>query len=268
VAFYYFGGDKVAEVAVNLSHVAFTYMTRKQSVQVLQSFSLSVGPGEFVSLVGPSGCGKSTVFKLVAGLIRPASGVVQVGGKAVTGPRGHVSLMPQRDLLLPWRNVIDNATLLLEIQGISRTEALCRAKEMLQIFGLAGFENAYPAQLSGGMRQRVAFMRTALSGKQVLLLDEPFGALDALTRMEMHQWLLGVWERLQTTVLFITHDVEEAVLLSDRVVVMGPRGSGFAAERRIDLARPRGRRLLSDPAFVQHKAGLLDLLFADREGGQ
>lgn len=136
---------------------------------------------------------------------------------------------------------------------------------MIHLFGLGGFEEAYPVQLSGGMRQRVAFMRTALSGNQVLLLDEPFGALDALTRMEMHQWLLDVWTRLHQTVLFITHDVEEAVLLSDRVVVMGPRGSCFTAEHQIDLPRPRDRHLISDPRFVAHKAELLDLLFAERE---
>lgn len=251
--------------AVQLEHVAFAFPARQGSVAVLNDFSLRVAPGEFVSLIGPSGCGKSTVFRLVAGLLRPTGGRVCVGGAPVTGPRGQVSLMPQQDLLLPWRTVLENAVLFLEVQGVSRREAHSRAREMVGLFGLAGFEAAYPAQLSGGMRQRVAFMRTALSGKPVLLLDEPFGALDALTRMEMHQWLMEVLARLGTTVLFITHDVEEAVLLSDRVVVMGARGSGLAAERQIDLPRPRGRRLISAPEFVRHKAQLFDLLFAEKE---
>lgn len=255
----------MAQFAVEMDHVSFQYVTRQGTTRVLTDFHLSVRPGEFVSLVGPSGCGKSTVFRLVAGLLRPSVGEVRVGGQVVTGRKGHVALMPQQDLLLPWRTVLENAVLFLEIQGLPRREAMDRAREMARLMGLAGFEHAYPVQLSGGMKQRVAFMRTALSGKQVLLLDEPFGALDALTRMEMHQWLLQVWEQLGNTVLFITHDVEEAVLLSDRVMVMGPRGSGFATERTIQLPRPRDRHLVSAPEFVRHKAELLELLFQRKE---
>lgn len=254
----------MAHPAVELCDIDFTFASPQGDVQVLKGFNLQVRAGEFLSLVGPSGCGKSTAFRLVAGLLRPTGGTVSVSGQPVTGPRGHVALMPQRDLLLPWRTVLDNALLFLEVQGIPRKEAEDRARAMLQLFGLNGFEKAYPSQLSGGMRQRVAFMRTALSGKQVLLLDEPFGALDALTRMEMHEWLLGVWEQLGTTILFITHDVEEAVLLSDRVVVMGRRGSFYSEERVIDLPRPRERKLVSDPRFVEHKARLLDLLFREK----
>lgn len=251
--------------AVALHQVDFTFAGQQGDVHVLKDFSLQVRPGEFLSLIGPSGCGKSTVFRLVAGLLRPTRGAVTVSGQPVTGPKGHVALMPQRDLLLPWRTVLENALLFLEVQGVPRKEAETKARAMLELFGLNGFEHAYPSQLSGGMRQRVAFMRTALSGKQVLLLDEPFGALDALTRMEMHEWLLQVWEQLGTTILFITHDVEEAVLLSDRVVVMGRRGSFYSEERVIDLPRPRERRLLSDRQFVDHKARLLDLLFREKE---
>lgn len=252
-------------MAVEMNHVSFQYVSPQGTTPVLADFNLAVRPGEFVSLVGPSGCGKSTVFRLVAGLLQPSAGEVRVGGKLVTGRKGHVALMPQQDLLLPWRTVLENAVLFLEVQGVPKREAMERARSMAGLLGLAGFENAYPVQLSGGMRQRVAFLRTALSGKQVLLLDEPFGALDALTRMEMQQWLLEVWEQLGNTVLFITHDVEEAVLLSDRVVVMGPRGSGFAMERTIPLPRPRDQHLVSDPTFVRYKAELLELLFQRRE---
>lgn len=250
---------------MEMSHISFQYVSQQGTTPVLTDFNLAVRPGEFISLLGPSGCGKSTVFRLIAGLLQPAQGQVRVGGNLVAGRKGQVALMPQQDLLLPWRTVLENAILFLEIQGVPRRKAMDQARQMAGLMGLAGFEHAYPAQLSGGMKQRVAFMRTALSGKQVLLLDEPFGALDALTRMEMQQWLLQVWAQLGNTVLFITHDVEEAVLLSDRVVVMGPRGSGFAAERTIPLSRPRDQRMVSDEGFVRCKAELLDLLFQRRE---
>lgn len=251
--------------AVELRNVSFMYSGRQGGVHLLRDFSLQVRPGEFVSLVGPSGCGKSTVFKLVAGLLEPTAGEIRLGGQPAADRRGRVALMPQRDLLLPWRTVMENAVLFLELRGVDRREARVRAGELLEVFGLTGFESALPAQLSGGMRQRVAFLRTAVAGGEVMLLDEPFGALDALTRMEMHEWLMRVWERLGTTVLFITHDVEEALLLSDRVVIMGPRGSFFAAEAAVELARPRSRRLLSDPGFAERKAQLMDVLLRGME---
>ncbi|HYG58494.1 MAG TPA: ATP-binding cassette domain-containing protein, partial [Symbiobacteriaceae bacterium] len=169
--------------AVELEQVSFSFAGPQGKVAVLADFTLRVLPGEFVSLVGPSGCGKSTVFRLVAGLLRPDAGQVRVDGTPVSGARGQVALMPQQDLLLPWRTVLENAVLFLEVQGVPRREAQGRAREAARLFGLSGFEQAYPAQLSGGMRQRVSFMRTALAGKPVMLLDEPFGALDALTRM-------------------------------------------------------------------------------------
>jgi ABC-type nitrate/sulfonate/bicarbonate transport system ATPase subunit len=261
-----FGGEYLDTYAVELQDVDFSYRSRQGVVDVLRQFRLHVKPGEFVALIGPSGCGKSTIFKLVAGLAEPTRGLVRVGGESVRGARGQVAFMPQRDLLLPWRTVLDNAILFLEIQGIARREARERAREMLRVCGLSGFEAAYPAQLSGGMRQRVAFMRTALSGKPVLLLDEPFGALDALTRLEMQQWLLAVWGQLGTTILFITHDVDEAILLADRVVLLGPRGTFTQAEWPVDLARPRSRRSLQASRFLELKVALLDRLLGEQEG--
>jgi len=237
-------------------------------LDVLAGVSLHVAPGEFVTLVGPSGCGKSTVCNIVAGLVRPDGGTVAVWGEspparsAATGGAGagRVAYMQQKDLLLPWRTVLDNAVLGLEIQGTPRAAARAEARAMLRRFGLDGFGGAYPATLSGGMRQRVALVRTLLCRRDLLVLDEPFGALDAMTRGAMQGYLLRLREEFDRTVLLITHDVEEAVLLSDRVYVMAARPGRIRAERRLDLPRPRRS---TDPGVVAEKAALLDLLHAD-----
>src|ERR1700681_1097607 len=183
-------------------------------VTPLAGLEASVAPGEFVTVVGPSGCGKSTLFNIVAGLEEPDSrGVLRFEGNSCHAADllGRVSFMPQQDLLLPWRNVVDNAILALEVEGVPRAEARAKALKMLPEFGLAGFEKQYPHQLSGGMRQRVALMRTFLFERDLMLLDEPFGALDALTRAMMQRWLLDVWQKYRRTILFITHDVDEAI---------------------------------------------------------
>ena len=223
-------------------------------LDVLAGVSLDVGPREFVTLLGPSGCGKSTVCNVVAGLVRPDAGTVTVGGT------GGVAYMQQKDLLLPWYTVLDNAVLGLEIQGTPRAAAHDEARAMLRRFGLDGFERAYPATLSGGMRQRVALVRTLLCRRDLLVLDEPFGALDAMTRAAMQGYLLRLREEFGRTVLFITHDVEEAVLLSDRVYVMAARPGRIRAERRLDLPRPRRA---TDAGVVAEKAAILDLLHAE-----
>jgi NitT/TauT family transport system ATP-binding protein len=221
-------------------------------LDVLAGVSLDVGPREFVTLVGPSGCGKSTICNIVAGLVRPDAGTVAIDGQ--------VAYMQQKDLLLPWRTVLDNAILGLEIQGAPRAAAREEARAMLRRFGLEGFERAYPATLSGGMRQRVALVRTLLCRRDLLVLDEPFGALDAMTRAAMQGYLLRLREEFGRTVLFITHDVEEAVLLSDRVYVMAARPGRIRAERRLDLPRPRRA---TDPGIVAEKAAILGLLHAE-----
>jgi len=199
-------------------------------VQVLAGVSLQADPGEVVAVVGPSGCGKSTLLELVCGLQRPAGGTVR-SDRAV--------LMPQRDVLLPWLAAVDNAALALRIAGRGRAEARAAARPVLDALGLGGFEDARPAQLSGGMRQRVAVARTLLAGAPVLCLDEPFGALDAITRAETQRWLGGVLAREPRTVVLVTHDVEEAVVLADRVVVLSPRPARVRATLEVPLPRPR-----------------------------
>ncbi|HVE68075.1 MAG TPA: ABC transporter ATP-binding protein [Solirubrobacteraceae bacterium] len=210
----------------------------------LSGMDLAVGRGEVVAVVGPSGCGKSTLLELVCGLLRPDAGTV-ASEPAV--------LMPQRDLLLPWSSALDNAALPLVVRGESRGAARERARPLFGQLGLAGFEAARPHELSGGMRQRVAFLRTLLAGKPVLALDEPFASLDALTRSQMQEWLEGALAREPRTVLLVTHDVEEAVVLADRVVVMSPRPGRVVGELDVGLPRPRARTS-SDVVALRERA--------------
>ena len=231
------------------------------AVQALEALDLTVPAGEFTTVVGPSGCGKSTLFNIVAGLEEPDhGGTIRFQDRPVRAAAllGRVAFMPQRDLLLPWRTVVDNAILAIEIEGTPRNKARARARAMIPEFGLAGFEDQYPHQLSGGMRQRVALMRTFLFERELMLLDEPFGALDALTRSLMQRWLLDVWERHRRTILFITHDVDEAIFLGDRVLVMTARPGRVKLARRIDLPRPRPPTIVLSPEFIALKRDILD----------
>src|SRR5215217_4168193 len=221
------------------------------AVQALRGVSLRVTPGETVALVGPSGCGKSTLLELVCGLSAPDAGTVRAGPAA---------LMPQRDALLPWLSALDNAALALRVAGVPRAQARVRAHEHFAAFGLEGFERTRPAGLSGGMRQRVAFLRTLLAGRPVLCLDEPFGALDALTRLQMQRWLEGALAREPRTVLLVTHDVEEAVLLADRVALLSPRPGRIVSVLDVALPRPRAR---DARAVVELRERALGVLGAD-----
>ncbi len=214
----------------------------------LDGVSLRAGHDEVVAVVGPSGCGKTTLLELVCGLQQPDAGRVRAAPAA---------LMPQRDLLLPWSTALDNAGLALRARGVSRAEARAIARPWLERFGLAGFEQTRPAHLSGGMRQRVSFLRTLLAGKPVLALDEPFAALDAITRSEMQGWLSQVLASEPRTVVLVTHDVEEAVVLADRVVVMSARPGRVIAEIAVDVPRPRRR---VDPAVVELRERALEVL--------
>jgi ABC-type nitrate/sulfonate/bicarbonate transport system ATPase subunit len=230
---------------------------RLGSVQALVDVHLDVAAGEFVALVGPSGCGKSTLLNIIAGLLQPDSGEVWLDGAPAPERLGRVAYMPQRDALLPWRTVLDNVILGLEVAGSRRGPARERARALLPRFGLAGFGARYPSALSGGMRQRAAFLRTVLTERRVLLLDEPFGALDALTRRAMQEWLLDLWAELGRTILMVTHDVEEALLLADRVAVMTARPGRIKLIESVQLPRPRTAEMVAEPAFVEQKARLL-----------
>jgi ABC-type nitrate/sulfonate/bicarbonate transport system ATPase subunit len=254
----------VGQPAVELRDVRHRYRRRAGDVEVLAGISLIVDPGRFVSIVGPSGCGKSTLLRIVAGVVRPSAGDVLVDGRDVAGRPGAVALQPQRDLLLPWRRTIGNATLGAEVNGIPRADAAAAAREQLERFGLAGFERAWPVQLSGGMRQRLALLRTMLTPRPTMLLDEPFGALDALTRRDLQMWLQDVLANDARTTILVTHDVDEALLLSDAVLVMSPRPGRIVAELPSDFSRPRRTELVTDPAFVARKAAVLDALATGR----
>ncbi|MGQ0604178.1 MAG: ABC transporter ATP-binding protein, partial [Anaerolineales bacterium] len=250
------------------------------TVQALDDISFAVQPGEFVTVIGPSGSGKSTLFNLVVGLLEPDVGEIMLdedsGTPSASGapenrsavlpsaqapPRtGRVGYMPQRDLLLPWRTVLDNVIVPLEIRGVPVAEARERARALLPRFGLSEFANLYPAALSGGLRQRAALLRTVLTDRDLMLLDEPFGALDALTRRELQDWLLDLWGELKQTVLFITHDVEEALYLGDRVIVLSARPGRVAAALDVQLPRPRQRGMITWPDFGKQEAELLRAL--------
>ncbi|NLV77925.1 MAG: ABC transporter ATP-binding protein [Rhodococcus sp.] len=233
--------------------------------RVLDGISFDIDPGEFVSVIGPSGSGKSTLFGLVAGLDTPDSGTVSIGGAPAAA--GRAALMPQKDLLFPWRTVLDNCALGLEVQGWSRARARDRARELFPAFGLSGFEDARPGALSGGMRQRAALARTVVQGRELMLLDEPFGALDSLTRTDMQLWLQDVWGRERWTVLMITHDVREALLLSDRVLVLSPRPARIRHDVRVPLPRPRSLDTLTDPTFLALEHELVSVLHGAHPAG-
>ena len=248
---------------IELKNISKTFSGTDRSVPALEDVSFKVMPGEFVTIIGPSGSGKSTLFNLCVGLLKPDQGEILIDGEKPKKHAGIVGYMPQRDLLLPWRKVLDNVLIPLEIQGIPREESRQRALEILPYFGLEGFEHEYPSILSGGMRQRAALLRTWLMGRSTLLLDEPFGALDALTRKELQNWLLKVWQEFERTIMFITHDVEEAVYLADRVIVLSARPGKIKTELKIDLPRPRHQSMIAEPAFGKLEKELLQELGVD-----
>jgi ABC-type nitrate/sulfonate/bicarbonate transport system ATPase subunit len=238
------------------------FATPAGAFEALAHVSLAVPSGRFVSLIGPSGCGKSTIFNILAGLQEPTAGRVMIDGADATGTIGRVGYMLQKDLLLPWRTVLDNVILGMEIQGKPLREARERALPLLRKYGLSGFEYLYPNSLSGGMRQRAALLRTLLFDTDVILLDEPFGALDAQTKAHMQEWLMQLWSDFQKTVVFVTHDVEEAIFLSDEIHVMGTRPGRILERIPIPLPRPRERSVTLSPEFVAIKERCLKLLTA------
>lgn len=246
-----------AGAVVELRHVSKAFRVDGRIVQALADVSLLARSQEFVTLIGPSGCGKSTLLNLVSGLMEPDAGEILLHGERDRPRLGRVGYMPQKDLLLPWRSVLDNILLGPEVQRRDLTAARREARELLPLFGLQGFENSYPSALSGGMRQRAALMRTFLCQQEIILLDEPFGALDALTRRTMRRWLMDVWARFRQTVLFVTHDVEEAVFLSDRIYVLSPRPARVVHNLTVELPRPRDEHLVADPRFIAYRERIL-----------
>jgi ABC-type nitrate/sulfonate/bicarbonate transport system ATPase subunit len=252
-------GERAQEHAIVLRDVAHTFTDRRGAlVPALAGVSLQAGRGELLALVGPSGCGKTTLLELICALQAPQRGTVESRAAA---------LMPQRDLLLPWLSAVDNAALALRIAHVPRAAARSRAAALFAQLGLDGFERAHPAELSGGMRQRVAFARTLLSGKPVLCLDEPFGALDALTRAEMQEWLAAALQREPRTTVLVTHDVEEAILLADRVLVLSPRPGRVIGELSVPAPRPRSRTGATVLALREQALALL-ARGAERPGGR
>jgi len=234
---------------IELRHISKTFSGVDHVVPALEDISFKVMPGEFVTIIGASGSGKSTLFNLCVGLLEPDEGEILIDGEKPENRAGMLGYMPQHDLLLPWRSVLNNVLIPLEIQGTRQRESQQKALEMLPHFGLETFENEYPSALSGGMRQRAALLRTWLTGRSTLCLDEPFGALDALTRKQLQNWLLRVWHEYERTVLFITHDVEEAVYLADRVIVLTSRPGKIKRELKIDLPRPRRHSMITEPEY-------------------
>ncbi|ETT59793.1 ABC transporter ATP-binding protein [Paenibacillus sp. FSL H8-0457] len=239
--------------ALEVRSLHITFRERRSEVHVLDGLSLQVQPGEFVSLIGPSGSGKSTLFHIIGGLTAPDAGSVLMDGQDVTGEKGRIAYMPQQPALFPWRTVEDNVLLPEELRGTSKTTARENARSWMERAGLAGFEKAYPHTLSGGMQQRAAFLRALMSPQEVMCLDEPFSALDALTRSDMQRWLLDIWEDTRRSVLMITHHIEEALLLSDSIYILSARPGTILKRVEVPFPRPRREDILNDPSFIALK---------------
>ncbi len=243
-----------------LQGVSKSFRQGRQSLATLNAIDLEVAQGEFVSLIGPSGCGKSTLFNIIAGLEQPDVGSVTIDGDPATRRTGKTGYMFQQPLLLPWRTVEENVMLGLDVRRVASGLAREQARELLKHFGMAEFAQNYPATLSGGMRQRVALLRTVLFNPHFLLLDEPFGSLDALTRLACQMWLLDLWQEVHASVLFITHDVREAILLSDRVYILSARPARVLRIVEVPLERPRRAEQLSETLAVELERELVSLL--------
>jgi ABC-type nitrate/sulfonate/bicarbonate transport system ATPase subunit len=257
-----FSGAPAMSAEIVLSGVSKHFDTRRGRVDAVAGLTFDVGAREVLGIVGPSGCGKSTLLELICGLDEPSAGQLAIGGAEPTADRlEQCALMHQRDLLLPWRSALDNATLPLELRGVSRGAARARVAPMFERFGLGEFTAAKPYELSGGMRQRVAFLRTLLAEKPVLLLDEPFGSLDSITRADMQTWLADALRVEPRTVVLVSHDVEEALFLCNRVLVLSPRPGRLKADLEVSLPRPRLRReTVTSAAFVALKERALEAL--------
>ena len=250
--------DGLGRIAVD--HVSLQVGSGAGRIVALDDVSFTVAAGEFVCLLGPSGCGKSTLLSAVAGHLPPAAGSIHLDGHLVAGPDPERGLVFQQSSLFPWRTVLQNVAFGLKMRGVPRAERLRQAGAFLRRVGLGGFERHYPAQLSGGMQQRAEIARVLITRPRVVLMDEPFGALDAQTRVMMQELLLELWAQVRTTVVFVTHDIDEALFLADRIVVLSARPGRINEIITVDLPRPRTPGLTTDPAFIRLKRGCLDLV--------
>ena len=242
--------DVAREEVIGLEGVSLFYRSKNAEVHALDNISLTASDGEFVALVGPSGCGKSTLLKLISGLLPQSNGVIRVNGRPINGPTASIGIVFQSPLLMAWRTVLENVLLQIEIRNLSVANYRAAARDLIRLVGLDGFEHAHPHQLSGGMQQRVGLCRALIHDPDLLIMDEPFGALDAMTRELMNAELQRIWIERQKTVLFITHSISEAVYLADRVLVMSPRPGRIVGEIAVGLPRPRTVETTELPAFV------------------
>ncbi|EHB63476.1 ABC transporter ATP-binding protein [Paenibacillus lactis] len=260
------GGAAAAPApALEVRGIRKVFRERRSEVHVLEELSLRVLPGEFVSIIGPSGSGKSTLFHIIGGLIAPDAGQVLMEGREVTGEKGRIAYMPQQPALFPWRTIEDNVLLPEELRGTSKASARAHARAWMERAGLGGFEQAYPHTLSGGMQQRAAFLRALMSPQEVMCLDEPFSALDALTRSDMQRWLLDIWEDTRRSVLMITHHIEEALLLSDSIYILSARPGSVLKRVEVPFTRPRREDLLLDPSFIELKSEISAVLRQEQQ---
>jgi len=234
---------------LSLQGISKSFTHNGKAKEILKAIDLQVEQGEFVSIIGPSGSGKTTLFQIIGGLEPATTGDVWINGKSTLGKAGHIAYMPQQASLLPWYTVVQNIALTLRISGVSKKQALQQAQEWLVQVGLDDYKDAYPHMLSGGMGQRVSFLRALLSPQQLMLLDEPFGALDALTRLHMQQWLLSIWEKNRRSVLLVTHSIEEALVLSDRIIVLSSSPATIIDEIVVPFSRPRHSELWNTGEF-------------------
>jgi len=244
------------KVMLRVKDITKTFVKNGVAFEALRDVNLTVKESEFVSIIGPSGCGKSTLFNIVAGILEPDAGIVFVDDKDMTGKTEACALMPQKDLLFPWRKIADNTILGLQIAGMKKKEARIKVDPYFSVFGIDGTQQLYPSQLSGGMRQRASLLRTVVQERPVMLLDEPFGALDSMTRSDLQDWLLDIWQKQKWTVILVTHDIKEAVYLSDKVYVMTPSPSRVQEVIEIDLPRPRTPEITMTPEFLKYEAQL------------
>jgi ABC-type nitrate/sulfonate/bicarbonate transport system ATPase subunit len=262
IPFYHHNRGRVKEMGNKVEVLGVSKLFRRggKEIVAMQETNLFVEEGRFASIIGPSGCGKSTLFNIIAGLMPPSTGHVIADGKNIVDKTGYVGYMLQKDMLLPWRTILDNIILGMEVRGVARKEAVDRAMPLMERYGLKGFEHHYPKELSGGMRQRTALLRTLLYDRDIILLDEPFGALDAQTRLTMQNWLLQIWEDFRKTILFVTHDIDEAIYLSDDIYVFTARPGRIKAKITVPMERPRKHQDMTTPQFAELKHHLLDLL--------